>query len=142
MGTRIGFSGDLGRYDDAMMVDPVSLDTTDYLLVESTYGNRRHDRRDPKEVLGEIIERTVARGGTVVIPAFAVGRAQALLHYGERLKAGGRLANVPVFLDSPMAIDASEMLCRHLDDHRLPAQDCRKACAVAEYVREVEALRR
>jgi metallo-beta-lactamase family protein len=138
-GTSIGFSGDIGRYDDAMMVDPVPLDGTDYLLVESTYGDRRHDRRDPKEVLGEMIERTVARGGTVVIPAFAVGRAQALLYYLYRLKASGRLVNVPVFLDSPMAIDASELLRSHLDDHRLTSGDCRKACAIAQYVRDVEA---
>jgi metallo-beta-lactamase family protein len=137
--TSIGFSGDLGRYDDAMMLDPVSLDGTDYLLVESTYGNRQHDRRDPEEVLAEIIERTVARGGTVVIPAFAVGRAQALLYYLHRLKASGRLINVAVFLDSPMAIDASEMLCRHLDDHKLSEQECRDACAVARYVRDVGA---
>jgi metallo-beta-lactamase family protein len=137
--TSIAFSGDLGRYDDAMMVDPVSIEETDYLLVESTYGNRRHDRRDPQDVLAQIVERTVARGGTVVIPAFAVGRAQAMLYYLHRLKVSGRLVNVPVFLDSPMAIDASEIMCRHLDDHRLSDQECRDACAVARYVRDVGA---
>ncbi len=137
--TRIAFSGDLGRYDDAMMVDPVSLNDTDHLLVESTYGNRRHDQRDPKDVIAEIIGRTVARGGTVVIPAFAVGRAQALLFYLHRLKVSGRLATVPVFLDSPMAIDASEVFCGHLDDHKLSARECRNTCAVAHYVRDVEA---
>jgi metallo-beta-lactamase family protein len=77
-GMHMAFSGDLGRYDDAMMVDPVPPDQADYLLVESTYGNHRHDRCKPEDVLGQIIERTVRRGGTVVIPAFAVGRAQAL----------------------------------------------------------------
>jgi metallo-beta-lactamase family protein len=137
-GTRIAFSGDLGRYGDAIMVDPASPDETDCLLVESTYGNRRHDGRRPEEILGQIIERTAARGGTVVIPAFAVGRAQALLYHLDRLKRAGRLANIPVFLDSPMAIDASEIFCRHLNDHKLAAWECRQACAVAHYVRDVE----
>jgi metallo-beta-lactamase family protein len=137
-GTRIVFSGDLGRYGDATMVDPVQVEQADYLLVESTYGNRRHDRRDPEEALDEIISETVGRGGTVVIPAFAVGRAQTLLLHLHRLKDRGRLRNVPVFLDSPMAVDASEVYCRHLEDHRLTAHECREACRVATYVRHVE----
>jgi len=137
-GTRIVFSGDLGRYGDATMLDPVPVEHADYLLVESTYGNRRHDKRDPEDALDEIIGETVARGGTVVIPAFAVGRAQSLLFHLHRLKARGRLSNVPVFLDSPMAVDASEVFCRHLQDHRLTARECRDACAVAQYVRDVE----
>jgi metallo-beta-lactamase family protein len=136
--TNAVFSGDLGRYDDAIMVDPVAVDHADYLLVESTYGNRRHDRRDPEDALLEIIGETVGRGGTVVIPAFAVGRAQTLLFHLHRLKASGRLSNVPVFLDSPMAVDASEILCEHLQDHRLSAGECRAACAVAQHVRDVE----
>jgi metallo-beta-lactamase family protein len=138
-GVRVAFSGDIGRYDDPLMVDPVSPDDADYLLVESTYGNRRHDGRRPEEVLGQIVEDTIGRGGTVVIPAFAVGRAQALLYHLDRLTRAGRLTNVPVFLDSPMAIDASEVFCRHLDDHKLTASQCRQACRVAEYVRDAEA---
>lgn len=137
-GTRVVFSGDLGRYGDAIMVDPVPVERADYLLVESTYGNRRHDRRDPEDALDEIVSETVARGGTVVIPAFAVGRAQTLLFHLHRLKTRGRLANVPVFLDSPMAVDASEIFCRSLEDHRLTADHCRDACRVAHYVRDVE----
>lgn len=136
--TSVVFSGDLGRYDDAIMVDPSRVRQADYLIVESTYGNRRHDRKAPGEVLGDIIDQTVSRGGTVVIPAFAVGRAQSLLFHLEQLKAAGRLGNVPVFLDSPMAIDASEMLCRHLEDHKLAPEQCKRACGVARYVREVQ----
>ena len=86
-GTTIVFSGDLGRYDDATMLDPAPVEHADYLLVESTYGNRRHDQRKPDDALEEIISRTTARGGTVVIPAFAVGRAQSLLFYLYQLKA-------------------------------------------------------
>ena len=137
-GTKIVFSGDLGRFNDPMMVDPEPVPHADYLVVESTYGDRRHDPRDPQETLAEIINRTTRRGGTVVIPAFAVGRAQSLLFHLERLSAAGRLPNVPIFLDSPMAIDASEMLCSHLDDHRLKADECTRACKIAHYVRSVE----
>lgn len=137
-GMKIVFSGDLGRFNDAMMVDPEPVPSADYLVVESTYGNRRHDRMDPQDALADIINRTTTRGGTVIIPAFAVGRVQSLLYHLERLSAAGRLTNVPIFLDSPMAINASEMLCTHLEDHRLPAAACIKACDIAHYVRGVE----
>lgn len=138
-GRKVVFSGDLGRYDDPMMRDPEPVPEADYLLVESTYGNRRHEQTDSTEALGKAIERTIQRGGTVVIPAFAVGRAQALLYHIWKLKQAGRIGLVPVYLDSPMAIDASEMLCSHLDDHRLTPEVCRAACAVATYTRDVEA---
>jgi metallo-beta-lactamase family protein len=136
--TKIVFSGDLGRYDDATMVDPVPVERADYLMVESTYGNRRHDKGDPADVLDEIISKTVHRGGTVVIPAFAVGRVQSLLFHLHKLKSRGRLANIPVFLDSPMAIDASEIFCRRTQDQKLSEAECRSACAVAQYVRSVD----
>ena len=137
-GTTVVFSGDLGRYGDTTMLDPAPVEHADYLLVESTYGNRQHDQRKPDDVLEEVISRTTARGGTVVIPAFAVGRAQSLLFYLYRLKAAGRLRNVSVFLDSPMAVDASEIFCRNLSHHKLTAQECRDSCAVAHYVRSVD----
>jgi metallo-beta-lactamase family protein len=137
-GRTIVFSGDLGRYNDATMVDPVEIDHADYLVVESTYGNRLHPKVDAEQALADVVGTTIGRGGTVIIPAFAVGRTQGLLYYLERLKTTGRLANVPIFLDSPMAQDASELFCRDLSDHKLPAQACRRACAVAHYVRSVE----
>jgi metallo-beta-lactamase family protein len=137
-GTTLVFSGDIGRYDDATMVDPVPVDRADYLLVESTYGNRKHDRRDPADALAEVITDTIGRGGTVVIPAFAVGRVQSILFHLHALKARGQLANVPIFLDSPMAVDASEIYCKSVGDHRLPAAECRRSCAVAAYTRSVE----
>jgi metallo-beta-lactamase family protein len=137
-GVTVVFSGDLGRYDDATMVDPVSVDRADYLLVESTYGDRRHDKRDPGEALAEIVSDTIGQGGTVVIPSFAVGRAQSLMFYLQQLKGQGRLANVPIFLDSPMAQDASDLFCQDSHDHKLTAAQCRRACAVAHYVRSVD----
>lgn len=134
----IVFSGDLGRCDDPILHDPTPIRRADYLVVESTYGDRAHDRIDAAAALEETVARTVARGGTVVIPAFAVGRAQSLLYYFRRLKDSGRLRNVPVFLDSPMAVDASEVFCRNLQDHRLSEHECRTACGVATYVRSTD----
>jgi metallo-beta-lactamase family protein len=137
-GKTLVFSGDIGRYDDATMPDPEAVPHADYLLVESTYGNRRHTQEDAEEALGRVIDTTVARGGTVVIPAFAVGRAQSLLFHIDQLKAKGRLKNIPVYLDSPMAVDASDVFCRHVGHHRLSENACRRACASAHYVRSVE----
>jgi len=137
-GQTIVFSGDLGRYGDPIMPDPETVTSADYLLVESTYGDRTHDQLDPEKALGDIIARTVQRGGTVVIPAFAVGRAQSLMFYLQRLRASGRLKNVPVYLDSPMAVDASNVFCRNIKDHKLPEGECRTACNVATYVWSTE----
>jgi metallo-beta-lactamase family protein len=137
-GTRVVFSGDLGRYNDPMLPDPSPVEEADYLVIESTYGDRRHESSDPQVALGDIVESTAERGGTVIIPAFAVGRAQTLLYHLERLKAAGRIANVPIFLNSPMAFDASDILCRHIEDQKLSEEACQKACGVAQYVREVE----
>src|SRR5690606_9190107 len=98
----------------------------------------QHDTNDPLEALASVIERTVARGGTVVIPAFAVGRAQTLIYQLWRLKQAGRLRNVPVYLDSPMATSATELLHRHNNDHKLTADECQAACGAVNYVRDVE----
>jgi metallo-beta-lactamase family protein len=138
-GQTIAFSGDLGRYGDAVMVDPESVPEADYVVVESTYGDRLHEHRDPTEALGEIIERTIQRGGTVVIPSFAVGRAQSLLYHLWKLKQAGRLGLVPIYLDSPMAINATDLLHANPDDHRLSHEECAATCAVATYVRDTEA---
>lgn len=137
-GLTVVFSGDLGRPGNPIMVDPTPVTHADYLLVESTYGDRRHDGHDPESELEAVINRTAARGGTVLVPAFAVGRAQALLFHIERLKAARRIPDLAVYLDSPMAIDASELFCRHAGEHRLTAAQCRTACSVARYVRGAE----
>jgi metallo-beta-lactamase family protein len=137
-GMTIVFSGDLGRYGDPIFDDPARVNAADYLVVESTYGDRKHDRIDPESALAEVVSRTVSRGGTVVIPSFAVGRAQSLLFHIQKLKAAGQLRNVPVFLDSPMAVDASDIFCRNGSDHRLSEGECRASCSVATYVRSTE----
>ncbi len=134
-GTKILFSGDLGRPNDPTMFPPEAVEEADYLLVESTYGNRKHDVTSPEDELASAIGRTVARGGTVVIPSFAVGRSQMLLVYIHRLKKARRIPDLPVFLDSPMAINASDIFCAHPDDHKMSATETREAFAVARYVR-------
>jgi len=131
------FSGDVGRFDDPMMVDPAPVAQADYLVVESTYGDRKHDSAKPEDALADIINRTVHRGGSVIIPAFAVGRAQSILYYIQRLRQQGRLPTaLPIFLDSPMAIDASDIFCANLADHRLSAAQCRAFQDGVRYVRD------
>jgi metallo-beta-lactamase family protein len=137
-GTTIVFSGDLGRYDDAMMHDPETVPAADFLVLESTYGGRTHDATDPEAELLDVIERTMRRGGTVVIPAFAVGRAQSLLYHLWRIRQLGRLLTIPIFVDSPMATNATELLCVHKSDHRLSDEVCRDTCDIATYVRETD----
>lgn len=138
-GKTIVFSGDIGRYNDPFMFDPEPVRNADYVVVESTYGDRSHPKIDPMQQLGDVIERTVKRGGTIIIPAFAVGRAQLILYHLWMLKKSGRFGNVAVYLDSPMAINATELLCAHLDDHRFSPQVCQETCAIATYTRDVEA---
>jgi len=123
--TSVTFSGDLGRSNDPIMVDPAPIETSDYLLMESTYGNRFHDPADPLELLGRTIRETAARGGVTIIPSFAVGRAQALLYYIHQLKQSGAIpALLPVYLNSPMAVDATTLYRKHNRLHRLSPKEC------------------
>ena len=111
---RIVFSGDLGRQHDLLLPPPERIARADVLLIEATYGNRLHPQSDVQAQLGDTIRRTVQRGGSVLLPAFAVGRAQALLLVLQRLKRAGEIPpTLPIFLDSPMAIAATEVTLRH-----------------------------
>ncbi len=145
--TTVLFSGDLGRPDDSIMRAPVPIDVADYLVVESTYGDRLHeDRLSPTQnadqLLSDIITRTIARGGVVLMPAFAVGRAQELLYAIYRLKQSGAISvHLPVFLNSPMAIDMTEIYRQHRAEHRLSVEDCQGMSQVAKMVRTVEESR-
>jgi metallo-beta-lactamase family protein len=123
-GTRLTFSGDVGRPGDPIMKAAEPLAATDYLVVESTYGDRLHPEERVIDALAKVINDTVERHGTVVVPSFAVGRTQHLLHLLATLHAAGRIPPVPVYLDSPMAIDATELFLRHAGDHKLTPSQC------------------
>lgn len=128
-------SGDIGRPDDLMMKPPVPIEHGDTLVIESTYGDRTHEDGDHAGELADVIKRTAARGGMVIIPAFAVGRAQALLYQIWLLKKAQRIPDLPVFLDSPMAIDTTAIYQRHANEHRLSSDDCRHMGSVARFCR-------
>jgi metallo-beta-lactamase family protein len=135
------FSGDVGRPIDPVMNRPESIPHADVLVCESTYGDRRHPESDPKDDLAEVIKRTAARGGTVVIPAFAVGRTQALLHLISELKKSNSIPDIPVYLNSPLGIDATEIYAANAGEHRLNHRACREMFRVAELIRSEEASR-
>jgi metallo-beta-lactamase family protein len=123
-GGSILFSGDLGRSDDLVMRPPAAPEPADYVVVESTYGDRTHREADTLVALAEVVNRTAARGGILVIPSFAVGRAQTILHCIELLKQARRIPDMPVYLNSPMAAHTTAIYRRHLDEHRLSAEQC------------------
>jgi len=120
---RVLFSGDIGRYDEPILNDPSPVEEADYLLIESTYGNRLHEQADPKDRLAEIINATVERGGKVVIPAFAVGRTQLLVYYLRELEDEGRIPVLPVAVDSPMGVSVTKLYSKHGEDHDLDMQE-------------------
>jgi metallo-beta-lactamase family protein len=127
--TSLAYSGDLGRHDDLLMPAPQRLGHADLVIVESTYGNRRHPDADPGQVLAQIVNETIRRGGSILMPAFAVGRAQALLLLLQRLKAGGAIPqDLPIFLDSPMAIEATAVYRKFRGLLRAPASEIETLC--------------
>lgn len=130
-GKSLLFTGDLGRMHDPVMRAPTLIKQADYLVTESTYGDRLHEQDHPKKLLQKIINTTYQRGGSVIIPAFAVGRTQAILHYLSELKKEQAIPDMPIFLDSPMAISATEVLHKHLEDLRLTPAECKELCAIA-----------
>jgi metallo-beta-lactamase family protein len=115
------FSGDIGRYHQLIIREPVVPDAADILLVESTYGDRLHPAGDFRARLSSIAESTAARGGSVVIPAFAVGRTQELLYLFRELIAQGRMHSLPIYVDSPMAIDTTDLYRHHREDYNVEA---------------------
>ncbi|PKO47510.1 MAG: MBL fold metallo-hydrolase [Betaproteobacteria bacterium HGW-Betaproteobacteria-22] len=137
--TSVLFSGDIGRSQDVLMKPPAQIKQADYLLLESTYGNRLHETDDPQAKLAAIINKTVKRRGIVLIPVFAVGRAQELLYYIHLLKSSGAISqDIPVYLNSPMAVDATEIFMRHQGEHRLSSEQCHGLSRVAHMVNSVE----
>ena len=119
-GRRVVFSGDLGRYAVPILVDPAPVAEADVLLVEATYGDRAHADTDPAEELACSVRRALEQRAWLLIPAFAVGRAQQVLYDLRQLEEAGRIPSVPVYLDSPMAIQATIAYARHPEEHDGP----------------------
>ncbi len=117
---------------------PAPLPALDMLMLESTYGDRRHENVDSFSQLADIVNETVDKGGNILIPAFAVGRAQVLQHMLTNLMKSGRIPTLPIYLDSPMAIDVSEIYCRYEDQHRLNSSECHEMCSTVHYSRSVQ----
>jgi len=137
-GTIVHFSGDLGHDPDPLMRAPVPFGGADILVCESTYGNRSHPNIDPEEELAPVLQRVFARGGTVLIPSFAVGRAQGLMYHIARLMKRGDIPYVPVYLNSPMAVDATEIYHNHHDEHHVSWEDCKAMFQLAARVNTVD----
>jgi metallo-beta-lactamase family protein len=114
------FSGDIGRYSEPILKDPVTPPSkADILLCESTYGDREHPAGDAAELLAEIVNRVVKRGGSIVIPSFAIGRTQTFMYYLRQLEDQQRIPRVPVYVDSPMALSATDLYLKYKEDHNL-----------------------
>jgi metallo-beta-lactamase family protein len=128
-------SGDLGRPNDPLMFAPETIEQTDYLLVESTYGDRRHPDESPEEQLAEVITRTALRHGIILVPSFAVGRAQLLMYHLYRLKQKGAIPDLPIYLNSPMATDVTRLYQRFRSEHRLSLEECEGMCQGTHFVR-------
>ncbi|MGR0318518.1 MBL fold metallo-hydrolase RNA specificity domain-containing protein [Agromyces sp. ZXT2-3] len=137
-GATVHVTGDLGRADDPLMRPPEPLEATDVLVVESTYGDRAHPTGDPERQLGDVIRRVARRGGVVLIPAFAVGRTETVLLHLSRLADRGELPDVPIYLNSPMAVDAAEIYEQHPEEHRLGHEELERMYRLARRVTTVD----
>ena len=113
------FSGDVGRYDGPLYHDPVPPTPCDYLICESTYGDRDHPEGSILDALANVVQRAIKRGGVMLMASFAVGRAQQLIYLLQVLKRDERIPDLPIYLDSPMACDATSIYRQHREDHDL-----------------------
>lgn len=132
------FTGDVGRQNDIIMRPPEPLQYADVLVCESTYGDRRHGESDPEADLAAIITKTAGRGGITLMPAFAVGRAQMLLYVVHKLIAEGKIPELPVYLNSPMAIKATASFIKHHKEHKLDKQQCQLIDDNTQFVHTVD----
>jgi metallo-beta-lactamase family protein len=138
------FTGDIGRYDQPIIINPTTVESADYLILESTYGNRLHtdkNGKSGKDQLRDIVVATARRGGTVVIPSFAIGRAQELLYILRELELENKIPILPVYVDSPMAIDAVDIFRKHHEEHDLEMTELEKAGGNPMYTQRVQFAR-
>lgn len=135
---KLTFSGDLGRADRYIMKEPTQLKQTDFLVLESTYGDRIHEPSDPLKNLATIIHDTMKKNGIILIPAFAVERTQEILYCLYQLKKTKAIPDIPVYLDSPLAIGVSNLFCTFIDEHTLSPELCKKIFNDVIYIHTVQ----
>lgn len=132
------FSGDLGRDNDDLLYAPIKPKKGDYIFLESTYGDRLHPENDPMEDLENCINETIARGGNVIIPSFAVERAQAIMYLIWKLKQEGRIPEVPYIIDTPMGIKVIDLFTENKKWHKLKLEECEAMCNLFQLVTDFE----
>ena len=135
---RIVFSGDLGRQSSIMFPPPLTPEKADFLLVESTYGNRLHPVTPAEDELVKVINDAMHKGGTLLIPSFAVGRAQELMLMIHNIKKSNRIPDVPVYLDTPMGESATEIFCKFTKWHKVEVEDCPSLFANIRMVKKLD----
>ena len=132
------FTGDLGRSGDPLMRPPAPRQDADTLITESTYGDRRHNSEDQEKVLGEVISRVTGHGGVVLIPAFAVGRTEAVLLHLSRLRDRRQIPDVPIYINSPMAADVASLYSQRPEEHRIGEDEFQRMYRLATIVQSVD----
>jgi metallo-beta-lactamase family protein len=136
---KLTFSGDLGRPHQFILKSPPPLKQTDFLVIESTYGDRLHEKKiDTIKIIGDVVNATVAKGGILIIPCFAVARTETILYCLYQLKQKNAIPHIPIFLDSPLAIKVTDLLCDFKDEYELSAALCKDIFSIATYTRTVE----
>ena len=115
--TKLVFTGDIGQPNQPIIEDPDNISGADFIITESTYGNRVHEVYDKEAELAKVINETAEKGGNIIIPAFAVGRTQVLLYYFQKLLAEGRIPDIPIYVDSPMANKATQITMTNPDEY-------------------------
>ena len=137
-GRKIVFSGDLGRRHPLLLESPVRVQETDYLVLESTYGDRLHSQVSPFQEIAQIVNHTYEKGGVLIIPSFAVERAQELLLILSTLRADKSISAIPIYLDTPMGIDVSELYLKHRGWHNLTDAECAGLMSDIHIIRKKE----
>lgn len=139
---KLTFSGDLGRPEQFIQKSPPHLKETDFLVLESTYGDRLHEKGDPIEALGQVVNETVKKGGVLIIPSFVVERTQTILYCLYQLKQKKTIPDIPIFLDSPTGIQVTELFCKFKDDLKLSVSLSKEICTIPTYTHTVEESKR
>lgn len=135
---KLTFSGDLGRPEQLIMKSPPAIKQTDFLVLESTYGDRIHEKSDAIKAIGEVVNATVSKGGVLIIPCFAVARTEEILYCLYQLQQRNAIADVPIFLDSPLAAKIADFFCDYNAEYTLSPGVCKDALRIATYTRTPE----